>query len=969
MTPEVAPGAVALAQALTEPVLLLSREGEVAFANQAAHLVWPELEPGQWVGDLLDAPHDAVHRLVHDGWRSTQPVPARVRGHDGTDRRAWAARLAGHELVVLRLAAVEQGLRFTELTRRVDDLADQNRRRLRALQEGERRYASVVAAMSDGLVVHGRDGVVEDVNPAAEKILGRGARELIDRGFPATERLDGSPWPTADHPAMRTLRTGIDEDDRLMGVRRPDGGLRWMALTTRARRESAKGEITGVVSVLTDVTDQRETMEALEREHRALADAQAVAALGSWEWPLAGEDAQASDELLRVLGTRDHGRCAPLRQIIFPAVHPADTALLQTAIDELAATGTPFDLLVRLVRPDGEVRTARARGRMERHRSGGRVAVGTVQDVTDEHRREAALRGAEERFRLAFEAAPIGMALVAPDGAWLRVNQALCEMTGYASEELLGMTFQDITHPDDLDADLEHLRALLAGEVRSYEMEKRYRRADGEAIWVLLSVSLVREADGTPLHFIAQIQDIGERKLYEHRLRHLADHDALTGFFNRRRFAEELSREVARGRRTGRSAALLMLDLDNFKYVNDTLGHAAGDEVIRAVAALLRTRVRATDVTARLGGDEFAVLLPETDAPTARRVADDLRARLRDQHVAHDDGADVHVTASVGVTMLAPTDDLEADGLLVQADLAMYEAKESGRDTTRLHSAANGAGHRARTRLSWSWRIRRALAEDRFLLRFQPIVDLASGDANSYEALVRLADDEAAEPVLPGVFLPIADRHGLMPDIDRWVVTTAIAQLDDPAVPREVRLSINLSARSLREATLPSVIQAACARHGIDPSRLTFEITETAAIASMEEAKHFARRLLRLGCGLALDDFGAGFASFLHLKHLPYDTVKIDGDFIRNLAHNERDRLVVKAIVDVAHALGKKAVAEFVADAAIHDALWDLGVDRAQGHHISPPVPLLEAVERARDHALARSAAAGSQRGRYRLTS
>jgi diguanylate cyclase (GGDEF)-like protein/PAS domain S-box-containing protein len=295
-------------------------------------------------------------------------------------------------------------------------------------------------------------------------------------------------------------------------------------------------------------------------------------------------------------------------------------------------------------------------------------------DVTQRKHAEEARRHAQERFELVFEQAPIGMALLTPEGRWVRVNQALLSITGYTSEELLAKTLEDVTHPDDLSADIEHVRQLLAGEIRDYQMERRYFHARGHVISTMLSVSLVRDRQGRPLHFIAQIQDITERKMMEERLRHLAEHDPLTGLHNRRLLERELAMQVSRCRRYGEQAALLVLDLDSFKQVNDTYGHRAGDELLKAVAAELARRLRGTDLVGRLGGDEFAVLLPGTDAHAARKVAANLREMVAGCSVDVEDGRRLSVTVSIGVAGI-DRESAGGEAVLMEADRAMYAAK------------------------------------------------------------------------------------------------------------------------------------------------------------------------------------------------------------------------------------------------------------------------------------------------------
>ena len=297
---------------------------------------------------------------------------------------------------------------------------------------------------------------------------------------------------------------------------------------------------------------------------------------------------------------------------------------------------------------------------------------------------ERALREVHARFETAFGNAPIGMALVDRDGRWLEVNDALCRITGYSRDELKATTLEAITDPDYVDLDTQQMRDLLSGHIPSYQVEKRYRHARGHHLWVLVTVSVVRDDGVEPLYVISQVQDISERKELAERLEYMVDHDFLTGLFNRRRFEQELAQEVERGSRYRSSGALLLIDLDNFKDVNDAFGHKAGDDLLKGVAGALRHRMRQTDVLARVGGDEFAVLLPQTGAEQAQAVADGIVKTLH-QHVAVLGDRSIRATASVGVVLF---DGLGAAELLAYADLAMYEAKAAGRDRFTMYRPA-----------------------------------------------------------------------------------------------------------------------------------------------------------------------------------------------------------------------------------------------------------------------------------------
>ena len=556
--------------------------------------------------------------------------------------------------------------------------------------------------------------------------------------------------------------------------------------------------------------------------------------------------------------------------------------------------------------------------------------------------REEALAGhraASRSFESAFTNAPIGMALVDLAGGLLQVNDALCRITGYASEALRATTLEEITHPDDVDLDAEDIGRLLAGEITSYQIERRYRHGWGHYTWVLVTVSLVRNDHDAPLYLISQVQDISARKELEAHLAYLVDHDFLTGLVNRRRFEQELRQHVDLVSRYGASGALLLIDLDNFKDVNDSFGHKAGDDLLKSIAGLLAQRLRRTDLLARLGGDEFGLLLRRADAAQASTVAGELVKALH-RHVAVLGDEKIHISASIGVVLFDDLSDLE---MFAFADLAMYEAKESGRNRFSLYHPSGGGRERVSSRFVEAERIRRALEEDRFSLDCQPILDLASDNVHQYELLLRLQDERAREPLLPGAFLAAAERFGQIQEIDAWVVRQAVAHVHEHArAGRRLILDVNLSGKSIGDPEFATVVRNIVTEASIDPSCLVFEVTETAAIANIEQAKSFAQRLGALGCQLALDDFGTGFGSFFYVKNLPFDYIKIDGEYIRDLATSPMDRLLVEALVSIARGMGKKTVAEFVSGDDVTHLLRTIGVDHAQGYHIGPPRPASE---------------------------
>jgi len=386
---------------------------------------------------------------------------------------------------------------------------------------------------------------------------------------------------------------------------------------------------------------------------------------------------------------------------------------------------------------------------------------------------------------------------------------------------------------------------------------------------------------------------------------------------------------------------VLLVDLDRFKAVNDRCGHQAGDDLLKSVAGALRHAVRQTDTLARVGGDEFAVILPHTNAGQAQLVAESIVRALRPGVVVRGCQT-VHTTASVGV---ATIDDSTAAEVLASVDLAMYDAKKAGGDRWAMYAAGTTPQERAPAQTDEREWLRQAIHDERLLLYCQPIVDLQNDEVSRYELLVRMEGEPGAPPLPPSTFLGVAERFGLVQSIDSWVVRGAIALLAEHSRPEHpLTLHVNVSAQSMSDPHFAAITEEAIVGTAIDPARLIFELTETAATTSLEEAAILAGRLRRAGCQVALDDFCAGFGSFSYLKYVPFDVLKIDGDFVRDLAAGSIDQLVVKAIVGIAKGMGKKTVAESVENADVTRLLRDSGVDYGQGYHLGRPQSVREAL-------------------------
>jgi diguanylate cyclase (GGDEF)-like protein/PAS domain S-box-containing protein len=671
---------------------------------------------------------------------------------------------------------------------------------------------------------------------------------------------------------------------------------------------------------------QRGASERLDLQRAAQAEG-----FGSFELDLKTGDAHYSDGLRRILAVPDE--LALTGELFYERIHPEDRDMVDQAIERARRDGEALSFEIRVTRFDDVERVVRARG--ETLASGRRASPklsGSIQDVTE----EVAARSARDLLSYVVQSTGDAIITKAPDGSITSWNRGAEQLYGYTAEEVIGRPSGITETPDRAGEWQKLLQTVFSGQsIENFETERV--RKDGRVIAVSLTVSPVPDANGRIVQCAIIARDTTERVRYEERLRHMADHDQLTGLFNRRRFDEELKRELARAGRYAEHSAVLSIDIDNFKGINDSAGHAAGDAVLCHVASVLDHRSRASDVVARLGGDEFAVLLSAVGEREARTAAEHLLAEIRSSPAAYG-GKPFRVTGSVGVATFE-SDDATAGEVLVNADLAMYAAKTSGRDRVVVYTPTEARKARAMAKLTWSQRIQDALNRDRFVLHLQPILELATGQIKHGELLLRMKGDRG-KLIAPGAFLPAAERFGLIHAIDRWVVQRAI-QLMSESGGGGPRVGINLSGESIvGDPLLLEMIEQELERTAIDPSKLIFEVTETAAIANMPEATEFAQGLTSLGCSLALDDFGTGFGSFYYLKHLPVSYVKLDGEFIQNLPRSEVDEHMVKAIVGVSQALGIKTVAESVADEETIGLLHKHQVDYAQGFYVGKPAPL-----------------------------
>ena len=550
----------------------------------------------------------------------------------------------------------------------------------------------------------------------------------------------------------------------------------------------------------------------------------------------------------------------------------------------------------------------------------------------------AEMQESEERFRSAFDHAPIGMALVAPDGGWLQVNQCLCDIAGYSENEFKGMTFQAITHPDELGDFLARLKEVVDGKVLTHQMEKRYLHKLGHEVWVLVGVSLIRDSESKALHLIFQIQDITHRKRAEQQLVHEAFHDGLTGLPNRAWFMEQLqvSLDLVHSRKD-RLFAVLFLDLDRFKLINDSIGHMVGDQLLIGIANRLSRCIRPGDKVARLGGDEFTILLDDIrSASEAVEVADRIQ-----KHVSQPfnvGGYETFTTVSIGIAFSNPDYQLPED-FLRDADTAMYQAKSLGK--ARYVIFDKGMHARAVNLLQLETDLRRAIDRDEFFIEYQPIVELESGRLTGFEALVRWQHPDRGS-ILPDRFIAVAEETGFIVPIGHWVLLQACLQMQrwnekhSPAIP--LSISVNLSARQFAQSNLLEQITQILDVTGLDPRLLKLEITESVVMESVESAAGTLEKLRALGVELSIDDFGTGYSSLSYLHRLPIDTLKIDRSFVSHMTENNENKEIVRTIIMLAKTLGMGVIAEGVETKEQAASLRELGCHSVQGYLVARPL-------------------------------
>ena len=677
-----------------------------------------------------------------------------------------------------------------------------------------------------------------------------------------------------------------------------------------------------------------ETQRDSEQRFRTLTQQLPV---GIFMADLQGECRYVNDRWCQMAGlTAEQAMGLPWMQAVHPDEHDRVLEAWRQAVEE----GGEFVVDHRFRSPSGRTTWLDTRAVPLRDRAG-RIAcyLGANTDIADLKRTEETLRASEARFRSYFELPLVGIALTGPDKRWWEVNDRLCDLLGYRRSQLLRLSWAELTYPDDLATDLAQFERVMNRRIDGFSLEKRFLRQDGALLYASVSTRCVRRSNGVVDYFVTVIQDITERKQAEEHIQHLAHYDALTGLPNRELLSDRLQQAVLRAERDHTQVGVLLVDLDHFKRINDTLGHTVGDQLLREAAQRLRECVRQCDTISRQGGDEFAIVLPDLEAnDDAARMAQRILGMVAEpyQLEAHE----LHVSCSIGIS-LCPRDGRSAESLLKNADNALYQAKDMGRNNYQLYQS--GATVMARERLSLENSLRHAVERQQLELYYQPKWDFHTSAITGTEALVRWNHPELGL-LPPARFIPIAEDSGLVLSLGEWVLRTAVQEIGQLHQNgwSGLRVAVNLSARQFRQCDLTDLVRGLLAETDFDPTCLELELTEGILMHHTEDNIAALRAFKTMGVRIAIDDFGTGYSSLSYLQRFPVDVLKIDRSFVTDLPASDSNAAIVDAIVTLAHGLGLDVVAEGVETIEHVEFLRVHGCDEGQGYYFGRPLPLVE---------------------------
>ncbi|MHB1988505.1 MAG: sensor domain-containing protein [Acidimicrobiales bacterium] len=916
--------AARLLASIGQPVVVVDPEFRVVYWNRGAEeiLGWP-------AGDMLGRDVISAAGIELSEERTDSILGHLEAGQEVVESFEFTRR-DGHRfpLLVNLTPLLDATGKFAGMVAIATDATERH-----AMEDANSQLSAIVESLADAVVGFDLDGRVTSWNRAASRLFGYPGDQRLARQD--AESLVGAlPGP----PLVSHLPgTGLSESTSFESeyVAR-DGRAVVLDVTVQSVRDR-HANIVGGAAVYRDVSRRRAAERQAAEEHQRLEEAQQIAKIGSFEYDLVTGELRWSRELLRILGLAPGD--TPSVEYLMGAVHPADSELFADEfLGRISGGPTTLDLTYRVYRADGAVRWLHTLGRITHDEAGAAKRVfGSAQDITEAVAEEEARRLAEQRFSVAFELGSVGMLILDLDRTIRQVNPTICEILGRTAEQIIGHNPDEFCHPADLRPRGESAtELLLTSQSDHMQFECRYLRASGETVHTIVHLAVDRGVAGVPTQALAQVVDITDRKAAENALEQLAMQDPLTGLPNRNLLQDRLATALNRSRRTRSKVAVLFVDVDRFKLVNDSLGHSAGDELLRQLARRVGGCARSGDSVARFGGDEFVLVCENVDGVTeATAIGQRIGAVCREPFLI--ESQEMYVTVSCGI-VVASEGDTPAT-LLRDADTAMYRAKEKGRARAEVFDAELRS--RTTRRLDIELSLRHGLAREEFYLEYQPIMQLPDEQVLCVEALIRWHHPERGL-VLPGEFVKAAEDTGLILPIGEWVLDQAVAQVSRwrRTLPgaENLNVAVNLSPRQLVSSTLLGKIRDTLAAYGLPPDALCLEVTESTAMEDVEVSVPLLRRIADSGIVVALDDFGTGYSSLGRLKHLPVKVLKIDQSFVDGLGSEFDDTSLVHAIASLGQALNLMLCAEGVETDEQRAELVKLGCQLAQGFLWSPPL-------------------------------
>jgi diguanylate cyclase (GGDEF)-like protein/PAS domain S-box-containing protein len=782
-----------------------------------------------------------------------------------------------------------------------------------------------------GLGFVDRDFKVAYLNERLAEVNGSTVAEQLGQPVSAIAPLL---WPRIEPLYRRILDSGeavLDVEVHGHSAADPDQARHWL---TSHYPVSLGDEVIGICVVVVDITGHpkaEDARRAWDTSQRQMAEAQRIAQLGSFELDLLTGKMVWSAEQYRILGIAPD--VLPTADLIISALHPADKPRIYKAWADATEKAISFDLTFRIIRPDSQQRYIHARAESETTDDGTVVKLfGTFIDDTERIEAGRVQLEAETRFEIGFEQAGIGAAILDLEAIPIRVNRAVCSLLGRPKDLLVGRHWTEYTHPDDQPLWQTILARVAAGQ-DTHSDERRYVRPDDTVVWASTHITLVRDEVGNPQYFLAQFQDISRRKAVEQELVHQALHDSLTGLPNRALLTDRLVNGLAGSRRRGSRLAVMFIDVDCFKTVNDSFGHSGGDELLKHVAERIHAAIRPGDTVARNGGDEFVVVCDDVSVLATTQIAERILKTIGRPISIRED--QMTVTASLGIAIA--DNKATPESLLRDSATAMYRAKERGRGRIELFDEQLRT--KIEQRSSTEVALRRALERDELTVHYQPVIDLRTGTMVAAEALVRW-DHPGRSLITPDEFISVAEETGLIVPIGAWVLEQACGQLAQwQHTEPSMSIAVNLSVRQMAATDITSVVDDILQRTRVRPESLCLELTES---IFMQDAVYFGKTLASLkslGVTLAVDDFGTGYSSLSYLKRFPFDAVKVDRTFIDGLGSDPHDTALVAAIVAMGNALDLEVTAEGVESRDQLLNLKSLRCKRAQGFYLARPMP------------------------------